>query len=134
MSDPNVGYKRPPRDNQFKKGQSGNPAGRPQGARSVETVLADELRKKVSVREGGRTRLVSKLELFVRKRVNDGIQGNARDGDALVRLLLRFLPTASEAPPPETLSQAERAIVARYFNLPDDGNQVNEPSARTEKD
>lgn len=110
-----VGYKRPPKHTRFKKGRSGNPNGRPKGARSVESVLAEELRRRVAVREGGRTRQVTKLELFVRKRVNDGIQGGPRDAETLTRLILRFLPIAGDAAAPETLSEAERAIVERYL-------------------
>jgi hypothetical protein len=34
-----VGYRRPPRGAPFRAGQSGNPKGRPKGARSLSTVV-----------------------------------------------------------------------------------------------
>ncbi len=34
-----VGYKKPPKDKQFKKGKSGNPNGKPKGTLSSKTIL-----------------------------------------------------------------------------------------------
>src|SRR5262245_29021911 len=47
-----VGYARPPLHSRFKRGQSGNPKGRPRGSRSVASVLHRILNEKVPAREG----------------------------------------------------------------------------------
>ena len=44
-----VGYGRPPKEHQFQPGQSGNPFGRPKGARSFKSDLRDELGEVISV-------------------------------------------------------------------------------------
>lgn len=38
-----VGYGKPPKHSRWKKGQSGNPRGRPKGTRGLKTDLHDEL-------------------------------------------------------------------------------------------
>lgn len=38
-----IGYKKPPRHTRFRKGQSGNPKGRPKGTQNLKTDLAEEL-------------------------------------------------------------------------------------------
>jgi hypothetical protein len=60
----------------FKKGQSGNPKGRPRGRRSVATILHKILGEKVSVREGDKVWLISKMEAIVR-----GLSLKALKGD-----------------------------------------------------
>ena len=40
-SDYKVGYKKPPLHTRFKKGQSGNPSGRPKGSKNFSTLLAE---------------------------------------------------------------------------------------------
>jgi hypothetical protein len=63
--DSDVGYGRPPRAHQFKPGQSGNPTGRPRGAKSEATMLRENsLRARLrsdreAVRGGSRSWKVS---------------------------------------------------------------------------
>ena len=65
-SDYKVGYKKPPLHTRFKKGQSGNPRGRPKGSKNFSTLLAEALNEPVIVAEDGKRRRISKRELGVR--------------------------------------------------------------------
>jgi Family of unknown function (DUF5681) len=60
IDDYEVGYARPPSANRFKKGQSGNPYGRPRGAKNrrpplneqrMKTIILDEAYRKITLNE-----------------------------------------------------------------------------------
>src|SRR6516164_11142205 len=55
-----VGYRKPPRHTRFNKGQSGNPKGRPGGAKNLSTLLSEALNEPVIVAENGGRRTISK--------------------------------------------------------------------------
>jgi hypothetical protein len=71
-----VGYKRPPKRTQFKKGQSGNPRGRQAGARNFETDLREELAEPLRVREPGkRPYSVTKQRAVLKRLFSDAVSG-----------------------------------------------------------
>jgi len=73
-----TGYCKPPTMWRFKPGQSGNSKGRPKGSKNLKTLLADELNAKVTIREGERTRKVTKSEAMVKKLVADTLKGDKK--------------------------------------------------------
>jgi hypothetical protein len=73
-----VGFGKPPRSTQFKPGQSGNPAGRPRGAKNFATAIEQELDARVTVTENGRRRRISKLEVVAKHLVNKAAAGDLK--------------------------------------------------------
>jgi hypothetical protein len=72
-----VGYGRPPKATQFKKGKSGNPSGRPKRHKSVAERFEREFAAKIEITEpNGRKRRLAKVEVFVRQIVNKAIKGD----------------------------------------------------------
>lgn len=62
-----VGYRRPPLNTRFKKGESGNPKGRRKGRKNLKTLVVEELFRPVSVREAdGRTRRIPLIQAALR--------------------------------------------------------------------
>ncbi len=113
-----VGYCRPPRATRFRPGQSGNPRGRPRKPKPVQELLAMELRRRVVIRENGREQRIPKLELVMKRLVNDAIQGSY----PAVRLLIDLIKVAEESSDPgladrtiEELNAEDREILARYI-------------------
>jgi hypothetical protein len=82
-----TGYKRPPAQHQFKKGQSGNRSGRPKEARSLITVLSNVLKQSVTFKQGGKTRQISKGDAIIKVLMNMGTKGDRRATDAVINLI-----------------------------------------------
>ena len=70
----------------FRPGQSGNPRGRPKGARNLSTVVAAALSERVAINENGRRRRITKLEAAVKQLVNRAASGEARATHCCSRL------------------------------------------------
>ncbi len=71
-----VGFCKPPKHSQFRKGVSGNPGGRPKGSRNLLSMLQDILQEITVVRENRKRRRVSKGEAMFRSLVNRAISGD----------------------------------------------------------
>lgn len=91
-----VGYGRPPMETRFKEGLSGNPRGRPKGARNFASVVAATLGERLVVTENGRRKRITKLEAAVKQLVNRAAGGEARSIQVLIGLV-----QACEARPPQ---------------------------------
>lgn len=97
-----VGYGKPPKQHQFKPGQSGNPKGRPKKNKNVTALFREELERKITVTENGVSRKLTKREAMVRQLVNSGLNGSVSDKIRLMKLLDTFLPSETEAEPTGT--------------------------------
>jgi hypothetical protein len=73
-----VGYAKPPLHTRFKKGQSGNPAGRPQGIQNIGLAVSAELSKPVLTRRGDKRSKVTRRELNILQVVNKALRGDVR--------------------------------------------------------
>ena len=112
--DDEVGYKKPPKHTRFKRGQSGNPRGRPKGSRNLKTELAEELQEQIRIKEGGAPRRVTKQRAMLKSLAAKAVQGDARSATLLTNLALRLLDQDDEADQAADLSQDDGAILERY--------------------
>lgn len=85
--DDKVGYKRPPKHSHFKKGQSGNPKGRQKKSKNLDTLMLQELDRKILLKEGGTAKHVSKREAIALRIVNGALRGNQRQLEFLFRYM-----------------------------------------------
>ena len=86
MSHGEVGYKRPPVKNRFRKGQSGNPQGGWKGQRNLPAVLAEVLHQTVVVKQGNKSERMSKGEALIKMLMSMAHQGDRRAINAMIDL------------------------------------------------
>lgn len=73
-----LGYGKPPHFSRFKKGQSGNPKGRPKGSRTKDMPFEAVLGRKVTIRDQGEEREVTAAEAFLLHLAKQGLVGGPR--------------------------------------------------------
>src|SRR5260370_32119849 len=71
-----TGYKRPPRNKQFKKGTSGNPRGPRPGARSLRTIVRRVLDERLLVIENGKRRKLPKVVAIIKQVAKKALSGD----------------------------------------------------------
>jgi Family of unknown function (DUF5681) len=112
-----VGYGKPPQHSQFKKGVSGNSKGRPKGRLNLGTVLQTELDRPITIREGDRSRKLSKGGAFFVRTINSALNNDPKAGAILVNLLRAYgiigepLDDSRETP----LTQNDEALLADFL-------------------
>lgn len=92
MDDDTPGYKRPPKSSRFAAGRSGNPRGRPKGSRNLKTDLDKLLTKKITVREDGEVRKVTRQEAILLGLFSKAVRGDVRAITSIFAMLTKFYP------------------------------------------
>ena len=82
-----VGRGNPPKHTRFPKGRSGNPKGRPKGAKNLSTLIMEAARDQVSATVGGVPRKISKLQATTMQLATKAAAG---DQKAMVEFLDRI--------------------------------------------
>ena len=81
-----VGFRKPPKASQFRKGESGNKSGRRKGSKNTTTLLTEALAEEVIVTENGRRRRLTKRELMVKVLADKCVAGDLRAVALAIRL------------------------------------------------
>jgi len=97
-----VGYGRPPKATQFKKGSSGNKKGRSPGVKNVVTLFREAMHQRVTISENGQRRKVTKLEASLIQLANKAAIGDPKAIHAIINMSRELgdlkLPDPSQGP------------------------------------
>lgn len=109
-----TGYGKPPRDSQFKMGQSGNPKGRPKGTRNVRTMFEDVMLEEVAYTDKGKKRCRQALELILLQLRQSAIKGDTKATEMILRYFQQFGMSRPEPEPIGGLLDEDKAILEDF--------------------
>lgn len=109
-----VGYGRPPKETRFKKGQSGNPCGRSKGTKNLKTDLLEELNESITIREGEKTRTISKQRALLKAMMSKSLKGDAPATANMLRLMAQCLDPTGDTGDEAPLTREEREVIMAY--------------------
>jgi len=92
-------YRKPPLHTRFKKGQSGNPRGRPK--KNLPALLVAALNEPVFVTIDGERRKITKREAVIAQLVNESAGANLRATKMLIDMMKDIERKTDAEPPPE---------------------------------
>jgi Family of unknown function (DUF5681) len=108
-----TGYGKPPKQYQFRPGQSGNPKGRPKGAKNAATLLQDILGRRIEVRTGSTLRKMTVLEAMLTRFAESALKGDTKSA---AFLLQRYeTPEAPDEHAINATAPDEQEIIDAYF-------------------
>lgn len=122
-----VGYGRPPVRTRFRKGQSGNPSGRPRAVLDLAELAAKALTKPVgsAARRTNREAIVARI-----------VDGAAQADFRATRLLLDILQGGLPAPPAVSSEEGDRArdfLICEFDRLADE-HEKQQAAERAERE
>ncbi len=110
-----VGYGRPPSHSRWRKGQSGNPKGRPKGSANFADDLIAELSEIVQVTERGRVKRITKRRALIKALTSNSMRGNTSAASLLISLCARVIESDHASQAQAELSAKDRKIVENYL-------------------
>lgn len=123
-----VGYRRPPRQHRFQPGKSGNPKGRPKGAKGLKAELKEELDELVPVTVNGKTKRMRKRRVVIKALTQQAAKGNVTAADKLIALIIQAEGLEDERPPSRSLSNTDEQILTQFLGggAADDNHDIEE--------
>ena len=109
-----VGYCKPPKSGQFKKGQSGNPKGRPKGSLDYKTYVKEMLAKQVTITEGGNRKRVSALQATLMRLVEKSLKGDMRAIEKVLALAMDMAAELEARSQERSMSATDTEIFERF--------------------
>ena len=112
--DHDAGYGKPPRHSRFKKGQSGNPKGRPKGGRNFSTDVKATLEEPIRVTHHGKSKTVSTQRAALLRLREKALGGDARALDSLIELARLYNDDDEMAEAATRLSATDAGILEAH--------------------
>lgn len=106
-----VGYGKPPVHSRFRPGRSGNPGGRPRGARGLGADLIAELAERVTISQDGKAKRLSKRRVILKALTAKAAKGDVRAADKLLSMIIQMQGFEDQRDTRTRLSDSDRQIL-----------------------
>jgi hypothetical protein len=128
-----IGYGRPPVHTRFKPGHPGC-GGRPKKQRNGRTVLEATLDERITIREGKRTRSVTKHDAIILRLVNDAASGDAKALSNLITLMRLYglIEQPQETTSTQSFTADDLAIITDFIGRLENQEESTQPAGSTE--
>lgn len=113
----NVGYGKPPKANQFRKGRTGNPRGKRKGEENTISAFRRHVLKRVKIKDGEKLRTISVAEAVILKNFDAAMRKDPIAMGNIFRL-------AEEAG--EFVDRTDAKQVGRPFAVPEKATTMEE--------
>lgn len=119
-----VGYGKPPKEYQFKKGQSGNKKGRPKNSKNTYVLLDEILSQTIPITENGKLMHISKRNAVLIQLVNKAIKGDLKATNALLpHMLMADAKEEDKEKIMSALNRDDEKIISNYLKTLSDFNE-----------
>lgn len=117
--DARVGYGRPPQHTQYRKGQSGNPKGRPRGSFNVQTIreaiATHWFEQLITVNVNGRARQITRFDALMTKLTELGLKGDRKAIKDCLDFAVRMAGSEVQERAPEESAAEDAAILHQHL-------------------
>ncbi|WP_227340268.1 DUF5681 domain-containing protein [Sphingopyxis sp. P8] len=135
QNDYEVGYGKPPAQNRWTKGQSGNPRGRPKASRGLKADLHAELISRMEIQMNGKRISGTKQQLMLKTLTARAAAGDVRAIKALVDLVMQVFGPEDRGGDTKRLSAQDQQILdellGRRTEAASDGTTSSESDANS---
>lgn len=135
-SNHDVGYGRPPKESQFRPGQSGNPTGARKGSKPIGVRLQELLNSKVTVNENGRSRRISRLDVMLHQLFNDAMRRDKRAMKLVMEFVHRYGAAVEGTLRSDEMTSEDLEILSDYLRKTGSSNSDSDggPTEREDDD
>lgn len=110
-----VGPGRPPKHSQFRRGESGNPKGRPKGTSNLKTDLANMLKAKVEITINGEKHRMTRQEAVLLSLFQRALLKDARAAKTLFDMVIKLQLPDEHGTADEIVSAADHLIIEDFL-------------------
>jgi hypothetical protein len=128
--DGKTGYRKPPKQHQWAKGKSGNPAGRPPGSKGIKTDLKKVLATIQTVSRNGDKVTGTVQYLMLEAMALRGSIGDVKAFAALIPVIIQALGFEDRDINENRLSPGDEALLSRVLERMAAGSAQSKPSPR----